>query len=114
MAFDVNLKDVSDQNALYIACQMGNQRLVDALLKFRVEGRKPGEKPTKVTTPTTACPVQSPVRDSNPSTPTSESKNQSPNKKRLSEGIQGILSKLSIATNQNLMAPIKVISPFCA
>ncbi len=84
MAFDINGTDVSGQTALYIACQMGNGRLVQVLLKYRVP-----VKETPVTTPTTEEPV--------PPTPTSPTK-------RLSEGIQGILSKLSLVTNQNLVA----------
>ena len=99
MAFDINMKDVSDQNALYIACQMGNQRLVETLLKYRVEGRKPGELAESVK----ASPIQSPESQ------TDKSKSMtSPNKKRLSEGIQGILNKLSIATNQNLVPGSRV------
>ena len=97
MAFDINMKDVSDQNALYIACQMANQRLVETLMKYRVEGRKPGEPGAVI-----ASPVQS------PESPTDKSKNMSPSKKRLSEGIQGILNKLSIATNQNLIPGSRV------
>ncbi|OQR71714.1 leucine-rich repeat serine/threonine-protein kinase 1-like [Tropilaelaps mercedesae] len=36
MPFDVNAKDVADQSALYAACRQGDQRTVEALLKFKV------------------------------------------------------------------------------
>ena len=80
MAFDINCTDVSGQTALYIACQMGNARLVQVLLKFRI-----------------------PVKETPQQSPTEPEPSTSPTKSRLSEGIQGILSKLSLATNQNLV-----------
>lgn len=40
MAFDINMKDVTGQSALYLACYVGNQKLVDLLLKHRVQGRR--------------------------------------------------------------------------
>jgi len=97
MAFDINLKDVSGQNALYIACQMGNQRLVDALLKYNVESRKLGEKRKSI------VPSES-VQSLNDS-----SKVVSPTKRKVSDGIQGIISRLSFVTNQNLIS-VKVQS----
>ncbi|CAL8114388.1 unnamed protein product [Orchesella dallaii] len=97
MPFDINLKDVSGQNALYIACQMGNQRLVDTLLKHKVESRKIGEQRQsgKDSSISRSESVQTVTGD--------EEKPTSPTKKRLSEGIQGILQKLSLVTNQNLI-----------
>jgi len=97
MPFDINLKDVSGQNTLYITCQMGNQRLVDMLLKYRVESRKIGESPK------TRKPVTPSESDRNLVESTKDSKSSSPNKRRVSEGIQGIISKLSVATNQKLI-----------
>ena len=82
MLFDINHKDVSDQSSLYIACQMGNPRLVDILLKFRV--------------PKKGC---------------TESVATSPTKGKVSQGIQGIISRLSLASNQprkDLISPIDV------
>lgn len=46
MAFDINMKDVTGQSALYLACYVGNQKLVDLLLKHRVQGHR-----VKVATP---------------------------------------------------------------
>lgn len=40
MAFDINMKDVTGQSALYLACYVGNQKLVDLLLKHRVQGHR--------------------------------------------------------------------------
>uniref|UniRef100_A0A147BMZ4 non-specific serine/threonine protein kinase n=1 Tax=Ixodes ricinus TaxID=34613 RepID=A0A147BMZ4_IXORI len=40
LAFDVNAQDVTGQSALYMAACLGNQRLVDSLLRFRVWGRQ--------------------------------------------------------------------------
>lgn len=40
MAFDINTKDVTGQSALYLACYVGNQKLVDLLLKHRVHANK--------------------------------------------------------------------------
>lgn len=40
MAFDINMKDVTGQSALYLACYVGNQKLVDLLLKHRIQATK--------------------------------------------------------------------------
>lgn len=40
MAFDINMKDVTGQSALYLACYVGNQKLVDLLLKHKVQGTR--------------------------------------------------------------------------
>jgi ankyrin repeat protein len=37
MPFDLNARDVTGQSVLYLACYVGNQKLVDCLLKFRVK-----------------------------------------------------------------------------
>jgi len=93
MAFDINLKDVSGQNALYIACQMGNPRLVESLLKYRVPCRKIGE-------PKKEANLQSPIKEE-PSEK-EQPKSASPTKRRVSDGIAGIISRLSVLTHQNL------------
>lgn len=103
MPFDINLKDVSGQNALYIACQMGNQRLVDTLLKHKVEARKFGEGNRQPIAPPSSKSVSQSESEQNLSSSGEAEKASSPTKKRLSEGIQGILQKLSLVTNQNLI-----------
>ena len=40
MPFDINKKDVTGQSALYLACYVGNQKLVDILIKYRVQANK--------------------------------------------------------------------------
>ncbi|XP_076065875.1 leucine-rich repeat serine/threonine-protein kinase 1-like isoform X3 [Oratosquilla oratoria] len=40
MAFDLNMRDVTGQSALYLACYVGNQKIVDLLLKYRVQATK--------------------------------------------------------------------------
>jgi len=37
MPFDVNVKDGTGQSALYLACVLGNLKMVEYLLKFRVK-----------------------------------------------------------------------------
>ena len=36
-AFDMNAKDVTGQSPFYLACYVGNQKIVDILLKFKVK-----------------------------------------------------------------------------
>ena len=40
MPFDINKKDVTGQSALYLACYVGNQKLVDILIKYKVQANK--------------------------------------------------------------------------
>lgn len=40
MPFDINMQDRTGQNMLYLACVLGNAKLVDLLLKFRVTARR--------------------------------------------------------------------------
>lgn len=40
MPFDLNMKDVSGQNVVYVASFLGNYRMVDMLLKFRVKASR--------------------------------------------------------------------------
>lgn len=108
LPFDINLKDVSGQTALYITCQMGNQKIVDILLRYKVEGKSPDEIKAEAIA----------KKSSKASSPTDGTNKESPTKKRvISEGIQGIMSKLSLASNQNLAAiakkkPENLVCPF--
>lgn len=72
LPFDPNAQDVTGQTSLYIASILGNKALVNVLVKWKVKARK-------------TC-AQSP--QSNPITPT---------RKRISFGIQAIMSKLNIS-----------------
>ncbi|XP_076373717.1 leucine-rich repeat kinase isoform X2 [Tachypleus tridentatus] len=40
LPFDINAKDVAEQTVLYLSCYVGNLRLVDTLVKYRVRGKK--------------------------------------------------------------------------
>lgn len=40
LAFDVNMKDVTGQNVLYLASLLGNYKMVDVLLKFKVKATR--------------------------------------------------------------------------
>lgn len=86
LPFDPNQQDVTGQTSLYIASILGNKALVNMLLRWKVKCRK-----------TIAC-------DSPQSTPIT------PTRKRISFGIQAIMSKLNIsAEGENL---VKVVAIF--
>ena len=38
--FDINLRDVNGQTVLYLACCVGNLKIVEILLKYQVKARK--------------------------------------------------------------------------
>ena len=38
--FDINLRDVNGQTVLYLACCVGNLKIVELLLKYQVKARK--------------------------------------------------------------------------
>ncbi|CAL1275195.1 unnamed protein product [Larinioides sclopetarius] len=82
--FDVNAKDVTEQTILYVACLVGNQRIVDLLLKFKLPAKriKKNDSPDE-------------KKDENQKSDS----NISPTKKRLSNGIQNMISKLSLRNN---------------
>lgn len=84
--FDINSKDVTEQTVLYVACLVGNQRIVDLLLKFKVPAKR--------------------IKQDD-SSPDKSNKNEgqkteitiSPTRKRLSNGIQNMISRLSLRSN---------------
>ncbi|KAL9897903.1 leucine-rich repeat kinase isoform 1-T1 [Glossina fuscipes fuscipes] len=78
LPFDPNGQDVTGQTSLYIASILGNKSLVSALLKWKIKAYK-------------TC-LQSP--QSAPITPT---------RKRISFGIQAIMSKLNISGDSEQM-----------
>ncbi|XP_017772148.1 PREDICTED: leucine-rich repeat serine/threonine-protein kinase 1 isoform X5 [Nicrophorus vespilloides] len=98
MAFDVNERDATGQNILYVACLLGNKKLLDLILKFKVKATR--------------------IRVDEDATPSSETSSLvSPTKRRISNGIQSILSKLSLSREnsmenaQNLDADNSYICP---
>lgn len=40
MPFDINERDVTGQNILYVACLLGNLKMVEIILKFRVKATR--------------------------------------------------------------------------
>lgn len=87
MPFDVNELDVTGQSVLYVACLLGNSQTVETILGLRVP-QLPEDLPT-------------PDED-NPETPLEEEKTldpepTSPTKRRISHGIQSIMSRLNLS-----------------
>lgn len=40
MPFDINERDATGQTILYVACLLGNKKLLDVILKFKVRATK--------------------------------------------------------------------------
>lgn len=81
--FDINELDVTGQNVLYVACLLGNARTVETILAYRIKPMPDDDAPE---TPT--------VDDDD----RSQSEPQiSPTRKRISYGIQSIMSRLSLS-----------------
>lgn len=40
MAFDINERDATGQNILYVASLLGNKKLLDMILKFRLKATR--------------------------------------------------------------------------
>lgn len=40
MPFDINERDATGQNILYMACLVGNKQLSDVILKFKVKATR--------------------------------------------------------------------------
>ncbi|XP_031347203.1 leucine-rich repeat serine/threonine-protein kinase 1-like isoform X2 [Photinus pyralis] len=103
MPFDINERDATGQNILYVACLLGNKKLLDMILKFKVKAARIKEEEDDETTPSSE--VQNLV---------------SPTGRRISDGIQSIMSKLSLSTgssfdrasdsdnNSSMVCPLKI------
>ncbi|CAH1175605.1 unnamed protein product [Phaedon cochleariae] len=102
MPFDVNERDATGQNILYVASLLGNKKLLDVILKFRVKASRIAQS------------------EDDDLTPCSEnSKILSPTRKRISDGIISIMSKLSFSRensaeeldndpNTKMICPLKI------
>ncbi|XP_022246027.1 leucine-rich repeat serine/threonine-protein kinase 1-like [Limulus polyphemus] len=84
LPFDINAKDVAEQTVLYLSCYVGNLRLVDTLIKFRVRGKKI---------------LKQNIIDSQNRSEEKPDLKASPSK--LGGGLQNILAKLSLRNNQD-------------
>ncbi|XP_042874450.1 leucine-rich repeat serine/threonine-protein kinase 1-like isoform X4 [Penaeus japonicus] len=126
MAFDINMKDVTGQSALYLACYVGNQKLVDLLLKHRIHATKVKTK-EEMEKERQQKEMDSSSNDSKSSsrenTKTSIDSTSdlaeksddvaSPTKHRISGGIQALMSKLNLVktdANQkdNMISPLDI------
>lgn len=100
MPFDINERDATGQNILYVACLLGNKKLLDVILKFRVKAQRITEQDDDITPNIEQNPIVSPTR------------------RRISDGIQSIMSKLNLSRdnsvesvediNSSLICPLKI------
>lgn len=79
LAFDPNTQDVTGQTALYVACLLGNKPLVELLLKWKVK-----------------CTKSADITISGQPDLSKAGELSSPSKRRISYGIQSIMSRLSL------------------
>nr|CAH7742533.1 unnamed protein product [Callosobruchus chinensis] len=99
MPFDINERDATGQNILYVSALLGNKKLLDVILKFRVRATRISHSEEDVT-PSSACTILSPTR------------------RRISDGIQSIMSKLNLSrensvdiendSNTKMICPLRV------
>lgn len=85
MPFDINERDATGQNILYVASLLGNKKLVEVILKFKI-------KATRI--------IQCGSSEDD-LTPLSEAV-ISPTKRRISDGIMSIMSKLHLSKESSL------------
>ncbi|CAM1297638.1 Uncharacterised protein g1884 [Pycnogonum litorale] len=82
MPFDTNAKDVTGQTALYLACYLGNLKLVDVLLRFRVKADRINASANE------ACVAKKSNSETSP-------------KKRISDSLSSIMARLSMGRNHS-------------
>ncbi|XP_053678911.1 leucine-rich repeat serine/threonine-protein kinase 1 [Anopheles nili] len=92
-AFDPNAQDVAGQTALYVGCLLGNPQLVEMLLKWKVKCVR-----RTVDAPTTAGGGVAPtVPPDEPESGPNGGNPLSPTSRKISFGIQSIMSRLSLS-----------------
>ncbi|CAG0916811.1 unnamed protein product [Notodromas monacha] len=103
LAFDVNARDVSGQTILYQACVLGNQKLVDTILKFKAPTVNSEE-----TVQQNIEEIKAPKRKDSaalvgvkPWNSGEDVDGTSPTRKRISDGIQALISRLHIGKTNN-------------
>ncbi|KAI4476963.1 hypothetical protein M0804_013143 [Polistes exclamans] len=90
MPFDINTQDATGQNVLYISSNLGNIKIVDTLLSFKVNARKIKEEDAGITQP---LPVS---------------------KRKISSGIQRLMSSLNFRSksydkkDDNMISPLNI------
>ncbi|XP_018323262.1 leucine-rich repeat serine/threonine-protein kinase 1 isoform X2 [Agrilus planipennis] len=100
MPFDINARDATGQNILYLASLLDNIKLLHLILKYRVRATRIKKDEDEV------------------ATPSSESSSVASPTKRISDGIQSIMFKLSITRcnskeeqndpNTSYLCPLKI------
>ena len=92
MPFDINTQDVTDQNILYISSVLGNTKIVELILNYKVKARNIKEEE-------------------------SQSSNSQPlpvSKRRISSGIQRLMSSLNFRSrsgekkDENMLCPVNL------
>lgn len=76
MPFDINMKDANGQTVLYLACLLGNLKMVETLLKFKVKAVK--------------------INKSQKTSPENEENFDNSSRRRISGGIQNIMHRLNL------------------
>ncbi|KAF4523571.1 hypothetical protein B566_EDAN014882, partial [Ephemera danica] len=99
LPFDLNARDVTGQSVLYLACYLGNQALVDLLLKFKV-------KATRIKSLEEKDVGQTEQDDEQKATDL-----LSPTRRRISNGIQSIMSKLNLSRQEATVKNETQLSP---
>lgn len=87
MPFDINTQDVTGHNILYIVCMMGNLKIVETLLNYRVKSRSMKNEEAGISQP---LPVS---------------------KRRISSGIQRLMSSLNFRSKSGDKKDENMISP---
>ncbi|KAK7861679.1 hypothetical protein R5R35_005355 [Gryllus longicercus] len=102
MPFDLNMKDVTGQSAIYVASLLGNYKMVDLLLKFRVKAIRiksiKEKEAEEASDQANANDIVSPTR------------------RRISDGIQSIMARLNLRSgetqgpvrNECMLSPLQV------
>ncbi|KAJ8980099.1 hypothetical protein NQ317_008560 [Molorchus minor] len=85
MPCDINERDATGQNILYVAALLGNKKLIDVILKFRIKATRILQINDEEITPSS---------ENNPLL--------SPTRKRISDGIQSIMSKLNLSRGNSV------------
>ncbi|KAJ1529280.1 hypothetical protein ONE63_006078 [Megalurothrips usitatus] len=90
LPFDINLQDRTGQNVLYLACVLGNAKMVDMLLKFRVTARRIKQAGDDAEAAADGAAPEA----SEPRSPTSGAR-------RISDGIHSIMSRLNLSLSRS-------------
>ncbi|KFB52135.1 hypothetical protein ZHAS_00020459 [Anopheles sinensis] len=97
LAFDPNAQDVAGQTALYVGCLLGNPQLVQTLLSWRVKCVRRAAPTGSSTASGLSNPAPLDAESSESASSNSTSNPLSPTSRKISFGIQSIMSRLSLS-----------------